>query len=729
MGGKGTELLGGMGVDSAGNVYISCSTDSTDMPVTQGVIQGYNRGGYFGIDAYIAKLDSTGGNLLYGTYLGGNDDDVASALAVDPNGNAYVAGFTSSNNFPVSLGAFQKNNKFVNAFISKIEPTGSRLVYSTYVGGSRADVPADIAIDAAGNAYVVGHTTSTDFPVTTGAWQTIHRGGTTDKYDGLVFKLNPQGSQLVYATFLGGSGEDLATAVAVDATGNAYVAGYTESSNFPISAGAFQKTLTGPDDAFLVKINPAGSGAVFATLLGGSRSDHATSVAQDATGIYVAGTTTSSNFPTLAPLQPSLNGTSDGFVLKLDPTGSKLVQATWLGGADDDMVSRIALDANGDLYVVGGTMSTDFPTTKGAPQTRYGGGNADAYLSRLSFAQAAITLSVSPDKMTFQGATGSILPHQSLAISTTGAAVAWSAAVSGGTWLNLNPKSGAGAANIDVSVDSTGMAAGSYNVTVSVTNQATGAVIQVPVALTLTKAADPGGKVPQSGVVNAATFLAGPVAPGEIITIFGSAIGPAALQGSSVESGNKLSTSIGQTRVLFDGVAAPMLYASASQVGAIVPYGLSGKAATLLEVEYGGVKSNALALQVASCSPGIFTANSSGKGQASVANQDGTYNSKDNPAAKNSVITFYATGEGQTDPAGTDGLLAMNAYPKPVLPVGVKIGNLPAEILYYGAAPQAVAGVFQVNVRIPETVPSGEQPLVVLVGNCVSPSGVTVALQ
>jgi uncharacterized protein (TIGR03437 family) len=148
-----------------------------------------------------------------------------------------------------------------------------------------------------------------------------------------------------------------------------------------------------------------------------------------------------------------------------------------------------------------------------------------------------------------------------------------------------------------------------------------------------------------------------------------------------------------------------------------------------LQAEYKGLKSNPLTLPVAACAPAVFTADSSGKGQAAIANENGTYNSKDNPADKGSIVTFYATGEGQTDPAGVDGKPAFGVYPKPVLPVTLQIGGVNAEVLYYGAAPEAAAGIFQLNVKVPEAVAPGQQSLILRVGSCTSPATVTMAVR
>jgi uncharacterized protein (TIGR03437 family) len=413
----------------------------------------------------------------------------------------------------------------------------------------------------------------------------------------------------------------------------------------------------------------------------------------------------------------------------LDPTGSKVLQGTYLGGLGDEDLWAMAIDGSNNVFVTGDTSSSDFP---GTLPSRYKAGGSDAFVAKLSFADQNLTLTVTPDKLLFQGETGATLSHQTVNVAgVAGASVAWKADVTGtaAAWLSISPKSGAGTARIDVAVNSAGLAAGTYNASIPVVNQVTGATANVAVTLTLAKPPDPGGQIPDAGVVNAASFLGGAVAPGEMITIFGAGIGPAQLTNLSVGPDGILAKAVAETRVLFDGVAAPLIYVSASQVSAMVPYAVASKPSTVLQAEYKGLKSNPLTLPVAACAPAIFTADSSGKGQAAIANENGTYNSKDNPADKGSVITFYATGEGQTDPAGVDGKLAFGVYPKPVLPVTLQIGGVNAEVLYYGAAPEAAAGVFQLNVKVPETVAPGQQSLILRVGSCASPATVNMAVR
>jgi len=605
--------------------------------------------------------------------------------------------------------------------------------YSTLVGGNQVDVARGIAVDASGNAYVTGSTSSTNFPVSSNAPQTTHRGGTATSFktDGFVFKLKPNGSDLVWSTYLGGTGEDTPQGIAVDAAGNAYISGYTASPNFPVTSSALQTSLTGPDDAFVAKVNAAGNTVLFCTLLGGTRSERAPAIAVDAgNNIYLAGTTSSTGFPLVAPFQPAYSGGSDGFVIKLDASGSRVVQGSYLGGTDIEDISAITMDTAGNMYVVGDTASKDLNTVSAA-QLRYGG-NGDAFVARISFADSNLVLTTAPASLTFQGNAGASLPHQTITVTgIIGNNVPWKATMNtaGGDWLTIAPASGDGTAKIDVAVATAGLAPGTYSGKITILNQATGTSSTVDVTITLAKAPDPGGTIPPAGIVSAASFQGGAVAPGELVTIFGTGIGPAALTSLSLGPDGKVATTLAETQVLFDDVPSPLIYASATQVSAIVPYSVSGKSTTAMQIAYKGLKSNTLTAPISTCAPAFFTADSSGKGQAAVANQDGTFNSATNPAEKGTILTLYATGEGQTDPAGVDGQLALSVYPKPILPVGVKIGGVDAPVLYYGAAPQMVAGVMQVNAKVPDDAPSGNQAIVLTVGSCSSPLGVTDAVK
>ena len=318
LGGSGIDEGFGIAVDTVGNAYVTGVIGSTDFPTTTGAFQS-TLGGFS--DAFVAKLNPTAAgpaSLVYSTYLGGSGNDEGRGLAVDAGGNAYVTGRTSSTDFPTTTGAFQTTaGGLGDAFVTKLDPTGSALLYSTYLGGSGADESFAIAVDPGGNAYVTGFASSTNFPTTTGAFQSA-LGGFADAF---VTKLNSLGSGLVYSTYLGGSEQDQGRGLAVDPGGNAYVTGFTASTNFPTTTGAFQTAFGGFFDAFVTKLDPLGSALVYSTYLGGSGSDVGFSIAVDAfpnANAYVTGLTDSTNFPTTTGVfQSASGGSSDVFVAKM----------------------------------------------------------------------------------------------------------------------------------------------------------------------------------------------------------------------------------------------------------------------------------------------------------------------------------------------------------------------------------------------------------------------------
>ena len=303
--------------------------------------------------------------LAFSSYLGGGGDDYAHAVAIDAAGCAYVAGETESADFPVLNPEEAGLEGVANVSVTKWNTAGTGLIYSTYIGGSNTDVGTGVAVDASGDAYVTGYTSSGNFPVTSGALRTSFVGD----YKAFVLKLNPAGDALVYATLLGGSGNDYATGIAVNAAGNAHVSGYTTSVDFPVTAGAYQPAYGGgPSDGFVAKLNTSGAALVFATYLGGMGIDTAAGVALDPSGnIYVTGETQSANFPTLNAIQPT-NGEIGAFAVKMSASGTA-VYSTYLGGTGVTEGTAVAADATGNTYVTGFTDTADFPVTSGAYQT------------------------------------------------------------------------------------------------------------------------------------------------------------------------------------------------------------------------------------------------------------------------------------------------------------------------------------------------------------------------
>jgi hypothetical protein len=355
--------------------------------------------------------------LSFATYLGGTGNEFATAIAVDSAQNVYVAGATSSTDFPTTTGAFQTTNKAPGSpgypasnpssatFVTKLNPTGTALIYSTYLSGSAPSYPAGtaMAVDSSGNAYITGSTGgASDFPVTPGAYQTSPGGG-------FVSKLNASGSALVYSTYLGPNVSP--KAIALDSSGNAYVAGSGAGRAFPTTAGAFQSPCTLNSTAgcaFVIKLNANGSALVYSIVLGGSGAsndgDFAYGIAVDSLGeAFVTGNAASPDFPTTPGAFQTVNTagwagpgsgyyTGSAFVTKLNPTGSALVYSTFIGGELVNVGNAIVVDSAGSAYITGATRSSDFPVTPGAFQTQFAG-QEGAFVSKFNASGSALEYS------------------------------------------------------------------------------------------------------------------------------------------------------------------------------------------------------------------------------------------------------------------------------------------------------------------------------------------------
>jgi len=373
LGGSGYDVARAIAVDSTGAAYVTGATDSTDFP-TQNPIQSGMAGQW---DVFVTKLNPAGSALVYSTYLGGSGGDAGDGIAVDSSGNAYVAGSTSSNNYP-TFDARQPSygGGSSDAFVSKLNPTGSAFGFSTYHGGSSNDDAFAIAVNS-GEAYVTGVTGSANFPTVNPLDPML------GLQDAFVSKFGASGA-LSYSTYLGGSSWDEGYAIAVDPSGNAYVTGYTNGAGYP-TFNPLKPSCDAPRDAFVSKLAPSGTAFVFSTCLGGSGSEYGNAIAADAAGnAYVSGSTTSADFPTITPLQPAYGGGFfDAFVTKYDPTGSAYVFSTYLGGSGDDQALAIGVDLNSLAHLAGQTTSTDFPAYTPI-QAVYGGGSSDGFVSVLS---------------------------------------------------------------------------------------------------------------------------------------------------------------------------------------------------------------------------------------------------------------------------------------------------------------------------------------------------------
>ena len=425
--------LGGSNIDSSNAIaiapdntaFIAGGTFSTDFPTVHPLQANDGGGPDFPQDAFVSKISSDGSTLLYSTYLGGEREDFANGIALDNLGDAFITGYTESDLFPVTFNSlnlecggdgkcgasFNPEGLIVsNAFVTKLNPAGSGIIYSTYFGEYEQISAQAIAVDANGNAYITGYTTGNftptvpttapppPFPITTGpantAFQTTYGGGSTNAY---VAKIDATGSAVLYSSYLGGEVDDVGYGIAVDTNANAYVTGLTYSTLFPTTAGAVQTTFGGAGDAFISKVNTDGSGPsslVYSTYMGGAGLDQGNAITVDTAGnAYVTGLTNSSKFGfTPSGLQPSYGGEGDAFVTELSTSGA-LSYFTYLGGTHADSGTGIAVDSSGNVYVTGTTASIDFPTAGAVFQPTYGGGNTDTFVAKIGTGGAHLVYS------------------------------------------------------------------------------------------------------------------------------------------------------------------------------------------------------------------------------------------------------------------------------------------------------------------------------------------------
>lgn len=681
------------------------------------------------------------GIVSWTTYLGGSGADVATSVAADAAGNTYVAGYTAT------IGVF-------TAFITKVNATGKAVLFTKSLGGNGSSTPTGIALDPAGNIYVTGTTDAPDFPTTPGAFQTSGNG--------FVVKLSNAGDRVIYSTLVHAA----PSAIAADSSGASYVTG-TAGADFPSSPGAVQpKLATGtcpalryPDapcaDAFVLKLNSAGTAAAYATFLGGSKEEQGGAIAVDGSGAaYVTGTTASADFPvTSSAVERTFHGRidfgplwfGDVFAAKIDPSGSRLEWSTYLGGSGADTGGAIAVDRNGNAYVAGLTQSADFPTTPGVFRRTYEGQtNAepgsfqDSFVIKISAnGAAAYATYFNGTNAIAVDATGNAYldpPGSGAVCSTRESSIQVLSA--DGTHLIVPANfSGPGyAGSSTLALDAAGNAY-SAGLTGRMVFFATPGAFQTSYGggdsdafVTKANFTEPAPRF-IGCIFNAASLLEGntsffpdgAVAPGEVVSLYGNDIGPANPLAGQGNPGGSLSSMLGDTQVLFDGVPAPLLYAGPSQINAVVPFEV--RQTTSVVLRRGGTDTGPISLPVAEAVPGIFTIDGTGTGEAAVLNANGTINSAANPAPRGSVITFYATGLGATDPASLDGSIMPLTLPlpKPRFGTSAILGSKPATIEYAGAAPGFVAGAFQVNIRIAADSETGAAvPLSLYVGNYVT---------
>jgi hypothetical protein len=380
----GTEYEDGYGiaVDGLGNMYVAGYTSSTDFPMNNSYDSSFN--GHY--DVFVLKLSADGSSLVYSTYIGGYDIDYCWALTLDTQNNVYVVGYTYSSDFPMINPYDDTYDGYYDVFVSKLSNDGSILEYSTYLGGHSYDYGWGITTDDEGCAYITGATESSDFPMIN-PYDGSYNGG---EYDVFISKFSPDGSSLRFSTFLGGDAVDEGLGIVVDDSESVYVTGLTSSPDFPVE-NAYDDTFNGHADVFISKLSPEGTSLVYSTYLGGSGPDYGHGITLDHLGnAYVIGQTSSIDFPTVNPFNSSYKGYTDVFVSKLSCMGNSLIFSTYLGGTEYEDGYGIAVDDAGDTYVIGGTASPDFPVVN--PLNDDFNGEFDVFVSKLTLSDLGVEI-------------------------------------------------------------------------------------------------------------------------------------------------------------------------------------------------------------------------------------------------------------------------------------------------------------------------------------------------
>jgi flagellar hook capping protein FlgD/beta-propeller repeat-containing protein len=400
IGGRNNDEARDLVIDQNGNIYVTGITESSNFPtINSSFDTSYNGGSsspYGSGDAFVCKLDNNLSQLLASTFIGGSGHDNSSSITFDNNNNVFISGTTSSINFPYTSSAYdttyQPGGNFQDdVFIVKLDNNLSTLLAGTYLGGSADDFSEAIAVDNAGNVYVSGWLTSTNFPTTPGCYDNSYNGY---YYDSFISKLNNDLSNLIASTFLGGSSWEFIYGMCLDDNNNVYVTGHTSSTNFPTSASAYDRSYNSSsganigDDVFVTKLNNSLSAMEASTYLGGSQWENGWNVSLENNNVYVSGTTSSNNFPTSPNAYDSnydggnkYNG--DVFISKLDYNLTTLNASTYLGSTGNESIGSIGIVNNGNVYISGSTSSQNFPYVSTAYDTSFNGGPSDIFVSIL----------------------------------------------------------------------------------------------------------------------------------------------------------------------------------------------------------------------------------------------------------------------------------------------------------------------------------------------------------
>ena len=617
IGGSGNTDGKGIAVDGAGHTYVCGATDAADFP-TRNAYQtsiGGNR------DVFFLRLNTTGSDLDYSSFFGGHGDDVCEVVALDPDGNLYLAGNTYAlstgiNDFPTTTNAFQRAAPGAagqDCFVARFDDTGHRLTYSTYLGGADVDACFAMAVDRGGNVYLAGTTASPNFPILQSSLGgTIPSPPILTYSSGFVARLNSDGAALSNSALLGGlKGDTEVYGLVLNSIGQLYLTGYTKASDFPLTSNALSTSISRNAKAFVSVVDSDFTKLVYSTVLPGPGPDSAAKIQRDGFGnAWVIGTAYTNQFPT-TPDAIAHSPTSDPtpFVAHVDVTASKLLHSTYLAGTAGGTGSAIALSADGRVYVAGSTLSTDFPASGGPFQSAKSTDYA-IFLQSLDFTQTP--------------------PPVTPAIAA---------------------------------------------------------------------------------VVNGASFAGASLAPGAAITISGTNLATSTAHFSSAPP-----PTLEGTSVSINGQNIPLFYVSPTQINGQLPFEIPSGAATL-KVTANGATGTAFSITVADAAPGIFLI---GANRAAATNPDGSVNGSTNPAATGAILTAYFTGIGPLDhlvatgaPAPLNGTLC-----KGTLPVTVTIGGQLADVLFAGLTPGSIS-LAQANVVVPN-LPSGDYPILIKVGGAPS---------
>jgi uncharacterized protein (TIGR03437 family) len=656
------------------------------------VLVGLGNQVFVGVDSpsipFVVKWSPDGSQMLYSTFFGGSYSDQITSIAIDAQGEAIIAGNTTSPDFPVTETISKASPvQFSSGFVAKLSADGSKPIYSSLLGASKGVTINSLAIDATGAPYVAGNTPSPDFPTTANVPQPALPTATCQRPSGnplmpivnvgtyaFASKLNANAGSLVYSTFLTGECGSYGSGIAVNSAGEAVVVGSTTSPDFPVSTNAYQTTFPGGATAsitypnplsfgYVTKLSAAGDKVIASSLIGGGFSTTANALALDSSSdAYITGsswgitpgatpgayqTKVNSNCPPTFNIGPGIEyptGGADAFVVKLDPALSSAQFLTYLGGVCDDSGNSIVLEPVGNVWI-GGAPSQGFPLV--TPYEANGVG--PDFVSEFSADLSQLLFSSYSD-----GA--------NLAADPSGAIYVSGSSQYGG--LHKNSGFGGGNTASLVKIDPAG----------------TPPVIIDSIGISTSN---------QTAAASLAVYVFPQIAPGELIAITGQHLGPSATVMAQLDATGRLPFQVDATSVAFDGYIAPLISVQDNLIVCFAPFEITGSSEVTVTVD--GQKSNSVRVGVSASVPYVL----------SIVNQDGSVNSAAHPAAQGSEVTFYVTGLGLTSPLSQDGSVSAPPLPVPVGSISPYIGNQQVQPDFAAAADGLVAGITQINVRVP----------------------------